>query len=402
MPRLFTAGTPARPLLEVDRTRAIRAWRYIQANRNAATGLVNGKDSYPVASMADIAHTLSSYVAALSMQLVDKETFEADVRQTLATLLELPLYNQELFNREYDTRSGRLLDLSAKPSNVGSGWSAGDIGRLLVWLKIVSVVAPDFKDMAGAIVSRLKPGRMVGGNSLSSAFAFANGEQLVQNLRLGEEQYAAAGLALWGIVLPNSLNYANARLVVLGKTRIPTDLRSDALISPEIFASGVIELGGLDGCFERAAQDTLDALVEKGRELGRPLMIANENLDQAPWFVFGTLWMQDQFGYVGSYDKQLRRDLANFSLKAAYLWNAVAPGNATRLIKDFADQIEGSDRGWFAGRYHSGNLNLALTLETNASVLESLVYLSKGKKPFLRFDNPASFECPTLAMTKQP
>jgi Protein of unknown function (DUF3131) len=400
MPRLFNIGSAIRPLSDGERVRASKAWRYVQVNRNTSTGLVNGKDSYPVASVADFANVLTAYVAALSLQLVDKETFDADMRKMLATLRELPFYSQELFNREYDTRSGRMLDLSAKVSNVGGGWSAGDIGRLLIWLRIISNVSPDLNDAASGVVARLKLGRMVSGDSLSSAYSYANGEQLTQDLRLGEEQYAAAGLAMWGIVIPGSLDYKNARMVLSGKMRIPTDARSDAYISPDIFAKGVIELGGLDGCFERAAKDVLDTQLEKGRELGRPLMIADENLDQAPWFVYGTLWMKDQFRFVGSYDQLVRADLNNFSLRAAYLWAAASPGATTKVVKDFADQIDGAERGMFAGRYESGALNLALTLETNAAVLESLAYLSRGGKPFLRFDNPISFDCSSLGATK--
>jgi Protein of unknown function (DUF3131) len=402
MPRLFTSTTIPRPITDFERARAIRAWRYIQANRNGSTGLVNGKDSYPVASVADFAHAIAGYISALSLQLIDKESFDTDMRQILSTLKELPFYNQEIFNREYDTRSGRLLDLSVKASTIGSGWAAGDIGRLLIWLKIVFNNFPDLKEDASAIVARLKLNRMVNGNELSSSYAYSNGEQLIKNLRLGEEQYAAAGLALWGIILPESLNYTNAKIIEIGKIRIPTDIRNDAYISPDIFAKGVIELGGLDGCFERASLDALDAQLQKGKESGRPLMVADENLDQAPWFVYGSLWMQDKFGFVGSYDKNARTDLATFSLKAAHLWIAVLPGVSTQLIKNFADEIDGTDRGMFAGRYNSGALNTALTLETNALILESLAYSSKGKKSFLRFENPTNFNCSALAISKKP
>jgi hypothetical protein len=170
-----------------DRAAAELAWRYVTANRQPQTGLINSKEGYAFVTAADMAYALAAYVAAEGLKLIDLEAFLRDTRQLLATLGQLPLYGDELFNREYDARTGRFVDLSGHISAGGSGWSAMDIGRLLVWLKIVGSRYPDLSESAAAVVRRLRMGRMVAGGRLSSVIRSDEHEESVEDARLGGE-----------------------------------------------------------------------------------------------------------------------------------------------------------------------------------------------------------------------
>jgi hypothetical protein len=403
LPRQFQprAGA-ARSLTPSERATALLAWRYVQVNRQSTTGLVNGKDAYPVTSVADIAMTVSAYLSALALQFVEREDFLTDMRQLLNTLNGLPLYHQELFNREYDSRTGRMLDLSARSSALGSGWSAEDIGRLLLWLKALAQTTPDLAQAVESVVGRLRLQRLVAAGQLHSALHTGERELLQRDLRLGRQQMTAAALSLWGVVLPQMLGYEDALLRNTDGIALPEDRREGGTVSPEVFARGIIEFGGLDGCFESAARAALVAQHQLATRRGQPVMVADELLDRPPWFVQGQLTPVADAWKVTGFDQQPYPALATFSTKSAYLWSAIDMAQATQSARTLADQTEPSDHGLHGGRYLSGELNRALTLDTNASVLLALHHTLRGGVPVLRVDNPVDHRCPSPQSTTTP
>ena len=399
MPRQFRIGPATGHMLSnADRATALQAWSYVLANRQSSTGLVNGKDDYPVSSVADMAQTIAAYTSALALQFIERESFESDMRQLLGTLHELPLYNSELFNRDYDSRSGHMLDLGAHSSEIGGGWAAEDIGRLLLWLRVLGNTAPDLAPATEKVVARLRLSRLVSDGQLYSVLNQDGREQVVGDLRLGRQQVTAAALTLWGVVLPAMLNYDDAVIRRIGTVTAPGD-RRDGAVSPDVFARGIIELGGIDGCFEAAAHKLLDAQHALAERQRRPVMVADEFLDRTPWFVSSTLASSGEEWHVTSLDQQRQPALASFSLKAAYLWWAVDRAPQTLLAHGLADSLERSKHGLYGGRYEhgqlSGQLNGALTLDTNASVLLAAHYVQR-RQPMLRVDNPVAFACPGL------
>jgi hypothetical protein len=402
MPRQFQP-VPGKPgtLSPLARSAALLAWRYVMANRQSATGLVNGKDSYPVTSVADIAQTIAAYTSALDLQFIEREGFEGDMRQLLGTLRELPLYNRELFNRDYDSRSGRMLDLGARSSEVGSGWAAEDLGRLLLWLRVLGITSPDLAPATEGVFARLRLSRLVAGGQLHSALNQDGREQVISDLRLGRQQVTAAALALWGVVLPAMFGYDDAVLRRVGALSAPGDRREGGAVSPEVFARGIVEFGGIDGCFEAAARAMLDAqhaLAARGKYA---VMVADELLDRAPWFVYGALAVAPDEWRVAGFDQLPQPALANFSLKAAHLWAAIDSAAPTLAARALADGLERSERGLYSGRYLDGRTNQALTLDTNASVLLAAHHAQRGGQPVLRVDNPGSVVCPALLEVPQ-
>jgi hypothetical protein len=401
MPRQFQpAAAKARVLSVTDRATAQQAWRYVMANRQSATGLVNGKDAYPVTSVADIAQTIAAYTSALGLQFIEREGFEADMRQLLGTLRELPLYNRELFNRDYDSRSGRMLDLGARSSEVGSGWAAEDLGRLLLWLRILGATAPDLTPATEAVFARLRLSRLVAGGLLHSALNQDGREQVISDLRLGRQQVTAAALSLWGVVLPAMFGYDEAVLRRVGALVASGDRREGGAVSPEVFARGIVEFGGIDGCFEAAARAMLDAQHALAAQVHQPVMVADELLDRAPWFVHGAIAVGTDEWRVAGFDQVAQPALANFSLKAAHLWSAIDSAAPTLAARGLADSLERSERGLYGGRYVDGRLNLALTLDTNASVLLAAHHAQRGGQPMLRVDNPVEHSCPGLRQVR--
>jgi hypothetical protein len=122
-------------------------------------------------------------------------------------------------------------------------------------------------------------------------------------------------------------------------------------------------------------------------------MIADELLDRSPWFVYGSVFADGESWRVSTYENDSRPDLRTFSIRAAFLWNAVIPVRGIRQLRALAQRLGASERGFYAGQYESGEINRAVTLATNASILEASFYVSSGRRPLLRFDNPAAGRC---------
>ena len=185
-------------LTAADLAAARTAWRYFVAARQEKTGLYDSVHGYPFATVWDLGSGLAGLVAAEQLGLVTRARFRRDAGRLLATLLTLPLYRGELPNREYQTGSGRMADLANRPSSAGSGWSALDIGRLLIWLRIAADWHPELRPLAARVVKRLDFSRLAAGGKLHGAMLGKSGEELNQEGRLGYEQYAAAGYACGG------------------------------------------------------------------------------------------------------------------------------------------------------------------------------------------------------------
>ena len=84
------------------------------------------------------------------------------------------------------------------PSRRGYGWSALDLGRLLICLKIVGT-DPRHADRTAAIVKRLKTDKLTRDGYMLGTTLESNGLlRSYQEGRLGYEEYSARGFQLWG------------------------------------------------------------------------------------------------------------------------------------------------------------------------------------------------------------
>lgn len=73
--------------------------------------------------------------AARELGIIDKAEFDRRMLKFLATLNKLDLFRNELPNKAYNTISGQKVNYQNKPGEIG--FSALDIGRMLIWLKVI-------------------------------------------------------------------------------------------------------------------------------------------------------------------------------------------------------------------------------------------------------------------------
>src|SRR4051812_1931440 len=149
-----------------DLAAARLAWTFVENNTQPATGLVKPIYPYRFATVWDMGSTIGAIVSAHELGLVTDAAYDARIRQILATLQGAPLFAGAAFNREYDTETGAMVDRHEAASSIGYGWSATDIGRLLVWLRVLAVSQPQYAAQASGIVNRLDFSRLVAGGVL--------------------------------------------------------------------------------------------------------------------------------------------------------------------------------------------------------------------------------------------
>jgi hypothetical protein len=371
-----------RELDDAELAAAAAAWRYVSNNRQDRSGLINGRDGYPVATVEDVAMGMGAYLAAMKLGLVAEAEGTDSIRRILDTLATLPLYGNELPNRAYDSRNGRMLDLGETPSNDGSGWAIHDIAQLLFWLKVLEGTEPELATAARAIPARFRFQRAVARGTLTSIVARAGREEMIADTAPGVSQLSAAYLGMWGIVLPRMLGYAS-----------PLRPLGDHGPSPEIYAKGMIQVGGMDACFRMWVRQVQEGLLSGREAIQESVSLADEWLDKPPWFAAlrfdpaADRWhFLDLNGEVIDWAK-------TYSLRAAVLWAAVRGEKIRDESPAGRILLERGDHGLYGGRYASGELNRALSLETNASVLLALWFRQRNSVPLLELINPLGADC---------
>ena len=367
---------------------AAKAWQYFVQNYEPKTGLVNSVENYPYATIWDIGSTVAAFVAAEELQLINSDEFSRKMSLLIRTLQEIPLYNNELPNREYGVRTGQKIGLQNQPSLVGSGWSVLDVGRLLIWLYIVKSWYPEFSEMVVKTVERFKLDRACNSDGLYGVLFNGQREVVRQEGRLGYEQYAASGFALWNRLVPAAFKIEPVKWVQLYGENIPVDTRPYPFLTSEPFFLAKMEVGGVDDRFNSIIDTIYNVQKRRWQILGIPTAVSEDAVNLKPWFVYNCIYYQDIPWTCVDRNGRPYPELKNLSTKAAMAWSAVYSDNYSELLYQQVKKLASPDSaGFYAGLYESNpaKINTSRNINTNAIILESLLYLQRNKKPFIDF-----------------
>jgi uncharacterized protein DUF3131 len=359
------------------------AWAYMGRNYHPSTGLVGATDQYQFVTIWDVGSTLGAYVAARELGFITPEDYRERVSRVLRTLESARLHDGAAFNRLYAAGSGQMVGRDHRPTTRGQGWSATDLGRLLLWLKIVATHDREHDAIARRIVARLDVDRIVAGGYLRGEELTPRGRRrLFQEGRIGYEQYAAAGFALWGIRAEGALDlYANSTpLTVLGQP-VLGDRRGDDLLTSEPLVMLGLELGWPSADWERLARAVLAAQEERHRRTGLVTIVSEDAVPRPPaYFYYYLLHHNGQdFVVVTPTHDLVPWNLRWVSAKAAFAWHALFPSAYTWLALQTVKGAESPNVGWSAGVYERSRIRVqANNLNTAAVILESAAYFTRG------------------------
>lgn len=364
------------------RMAAERAWAYVDAGYEPRTGLIRTVPEYPVATVWDMGSSVAALMAGHELGFLGREQFEERLGRLLATLHRLELFDGAAFNKTYSTTSGRMLGRDDAPSARGYGWSAIDLGRLLIWLRIVAEREPRFAAEARAIVERLDVGRIVRDGLLWGEDLDSRGRpRTYPEGTLGYEQYAARGFALWGYPAERALSVtANAQPVEMGGETLLVDRRRRDCLTSEPFVLTGLELGWSPG-MRLLAQSVLRVQAARHRETGQ-VTIASEDASLVPphhFYYFCIRADGEAFQVYAAGHARTPDGPRIVSAKATWAWYALLPGEYTALaLGHVADAW--SDPALIAGvEERTGRPVGPPNINTAAVLLEAAAYVARGR-----------------------
>jgi hypothetical protein len=377
---------PPAPLTAEDLTRARRAWSYFEVNWRQETGLVDSVDRYPATTMWDTASYLMALLAARRLEVIPQATFDARTAAALSALARLPLFEGKLPNKSYNTLSLAMVDYNNRPAARGIGWSAIDIGRLLVPMNILVWQQPQHTPAVRAVVARWQLQDLVREGRLFGRILKPDGQvESQQEGRLGYEEYAAKSFTLLGQDVSAALSYDDfVRWVKIDGIFVATDSRTAKLFGAHNYVvSEPYVLDGLEFGWDRASRDlaarVFGAQEARFRRTGLLTAVSEDNIDRPPYFVYNTVFSDGKVwntitdaGVDASADRSL-------SVKAAFGWDALYRTAYTARLVEAVKDLYDPARGYYSGRYESdGRPNKAITCNTNAIILESFAYRRDG------------------------
>lgn len=379
-------AAPPRSLSEREMGWARIAWKYFESNVQPTTGMVNSVDGYPSSTMWDTASYLMALIAVERLAIISLEDFDARLSAILRTLAGIPLFEESLPNKSYDTVSGNMTDYNNQPTQGGIGWSAIDIGRLLVPFNIVVWNYPEHTREVQAVLRRWRLERMVRDGLLFGAAINEKQETvLLQEGRIGYEEYAAKSLGLMGWDVSGALKVEDfLEWVDVYGLQVPYDRRD-----PEIYhahnyvVSEPYMLDGMEFGWDEVSR-VLAYLVyaaqeERYRHTNILTAVSEDHIDQPPYFVYNTVFTN---GKIWNCITEKGEDASRFksiSTKAVLGWYALYQTPYTEQLLEHVSSLFDPEKGWYSGEYEaSGQPNKAITCNTNAIILESLCYKRFG------------------------
>lgn len=378
---------PRGPLDARERTLARAAWSYVVRNTDRRTGLAASVAGHPATSLWDVGSQLLATLAAEDLGLASRRETSARLGRALRSLGRLPLCEGGLPNKAYDVRTLAMVRYDGSAAPAGIGWSALDVARVLLPMSLAARRHPELAPLVAAAVSRWNLEGLSDGASLRGASRRDDGalERHAEG-RLGYEQHAAKALLAWGVPAPTALDYrAHLAFVHVSGQVVPRDDRrprdhggAPAALVPEPWLLDLLEHGP-DAVNLPVARALLRAQERRESTAGRLTAVSEDALDRPPWFSYSALLNGDDTWTALAPDGRPAPGALTFSAKAAVAWGVLFEGDYPERLLAAAAELVSPSGGIYAGRYdESWAVNRALSLNTNAVVLEALAYRVRG------------------------
>ncbi|MEN9842206.1 MAG: hypothetical protein RLZZ612_35 [Pseudomonadota bacterium] len=377
----------AKPLCAEDLEMAKIAWKYFQNNYQPTTGLFNAADRYPSTTMWDTGSALAAVVAARELGLVTEKAFDDYIMTMLATLNSLELFNGEAPNKVYHTATGKMVDYNNNPAPNGIGVSVLDLARLIHWLDVLGCAHPKHALAAQEVWLRWKYCRLIKDGQMYGLAREKEEIQVLQEGRLGYEQYAGKIFARHGFDQHISARYDNrfaTKTDIYGvpiayDSRDPRKLGAFNYVVTESYGMDAME-NGIDAQNQPLIDNIYEVQKRRWQKTGQVTAVSEDNIDREPWFVYNTIFAAGS-PWNAITDTGVDMDkLRSVSTKAAVSLMFLKPDDPySQVLYDAVKSAYDPERGWYSGIYEKGlGYNKAITGNTNGVILTSLLYKMYG------------------------
>ena len=339
--KIFDMKMPAqRALTAEERQWATIAWKYFQNNTIEKTGLVNSVNDYTASTLWDSASYLLAVISVQRLNIIDDNEFKRRINKFLDSMSALPLYEDKLPNKSYNTETLQMVDYANKPTEKGIGWSAIDIGRLMVPLNILVWNYPEFTPQVKKITQRWDLSSAVKNGDMYGAL-FENGKtEYLQEGRLGYEEYASKSFQLIGLDVSNAIDYTSwLKFVNIDGINIPTDSRNpEQFTAHNYVVSEPYILDGIEYGWDQLSREFAGRVYNVQRvhyeKTGKLTAVSEDNIDQTPYFVYNTVFTDGKKWNAITEDGKDASEFKTLSTKAAFGWHMLYETDYTnKLLK---------------------------------------------------------------------
>ena len=381
------------------------AWSYFEKRYQPETGLVNAVGAYPSTTLWDTASYISALVAAYELCIIDKRNFDTKATKLLNTLRNLDLYQGEAPNKVYNSKTGAKVNYANEAGEVGM--SANDIGRMLVWLRILKERHPHLANSVDSVPMRWNFCNLVGEEGrMFGSFKRGDGStRYVQEGRLGYEEYAAKGFALWGFDMERAMSPEPLAYTTIYDVKVPYDGRDPRVFKSQnyVLTEGYI-LDGLELGWDTPTDEDNDGevashgwraefanriyLVQQRRfeQTGIVTARSEHQVNGKPYFVYDAIFADGYAWNTLDPTGEYQPDRAAIAAKAAIGMWALWETDYTDLLFESVADLSDPEQGFYEGLYENGNGYIPLqSSNNNGIILAALLYKVQG--PILKKAN---------------
>jgi hypothetical protein len=365
---------------------ATRAWEYFEKNHQISSGFVNSVNQYPSSSMWDLSAYAMAILAMDDLGLLAHEIAMQRLHGLLDGLREMPLVMGKLPNKAYNTKTLSMVDYNNNVVKDGIGWSAIDLGRIIVPLTIMLWRYPELNEKLRAILSRWQFQEIVGMGEMLGAEIKEGEIRKVQEGRLGYEQYAAKALALVGLDVSQAIRtdrYSASQMVenvpILYDNRLPGKYGGthNAVVSEPYFLEA-FEFGLSE---EALYQSKAIYIAQQNRAdyTKHLIAVSEDHIDRPPYFVYNSILNNNIPWECFSSDHKEANAHRSLSTKAAFAWSMLFNDAYADALRTEALKLYEPGLGYVSGRYDADQtMNKAITSNTNGIMIEAIWYHVRG------------------------
>lgn len=391
---------PRRGFLNERELRAAKvAWHYFEKFTQESTGLANSVGNYPSTTLWDTASYVAGAVAAYELCIIEKPEFDQRMTLLLTTVKGLDLFRKEMPNKVYHTKSGLKVDYTNKAGEIG--FSALDIGRFLVWMRILKNRYPHLGNTIDSVLLKWDFSNAISEEGLLfGAYVDKDTGETVyaQEGRLGYEEYAAKGFALWGfqpILAHRAEPFLTASILgvqVPYDGRDPRIFHSQNYVVTESYLQDGLELGfdlphddssetwlHSDGWRAEFADRIYEVQENRWRRTGFMTARSEHNVKGPPYFTYDTIFSDGYPWNTVTPRGDYTPDHAAVAAKAALgLW-ALWDTEYTDVLYEAIIELYDPENGMFEGLYERGQGRVEIyTANNNGIILTSLLHKVQG------------------------
>ncbi|MBY5944019.1 DUF3131 domain-containing protein [Photobacterium rosenbergii] len=362
---------------------AKKAYYYFEQNWNEETGLINSVQGYHHSTMWDVASGIAAILSAEGLELMTTEEADNKLQKTLDTLGNLPLYDNALPNREYNTHTAKPSGRYSNSSSNGNGWSALDIGRLLIWLEIAQAHKPQLVPNIKRILDKWDLDKAVSQGTLYGELKTSQKRHYRQEGRLGYLQYAASGFDLFGFDVNTAYKQEDIGEVTVDGIQLLIDKRNLPYFTTDPYVLYAIEIGPTTQWWNQ-----LDALFQlqkkKSTAESNFWVFAEDAMSRSPWFsynnifIYGSPWLSIAPGGKPVENPQIFSNKVAFGLSVLFEGDDFSQQLAEKVINSSL-----THRVVPTGMYLNGGPNSAYNINTNSLILSALWYKRRHFQPLI-------------------